>query len=184
MPVTPTSNLATPLEAARVMLCNSSTWQTVVDAANSTEARDNTHLIGFPLPDPDGDTVDSNTIADYRPFAIITPPEGEAMRFTRNALGAGGQLDYVTAGAMLITIEIDVASGQDDQISDPTLTFLNQIGDILTEFCNNANQTIDTTGTLYLKNVVLLNVARSAPQQRETEGDFHEAIVRVDWGLG
>ena len=38
MPVTPTGNLSTPLEAARVMLCNCAAWQAVIDADNATEA--------------------------------------------------------------------------------------------------------------------------------------------------
>ena len=56
-------------------------------------------------------------------------------------------------------------------------------GNGLPEFCEHANHPLDRTGTLYLKNVVLLDLYRSPPQARNTDGDFHACVIQVDWGI-
>lgn len=182
MPVEATSNLAAPLAVARTMLANTAMWRSVCEVETAESALEFTHLIGLPLPDPDNDQG-ADSIVDHRPFAIVMPPSDDVFMIRRDSVGDGGQQGGVTAGSLMINLEIAVDGPQVEQISDPTVTFLNQLGDICTQFFELSNTEIGDEGMLYVRRVTVEAVGRARVSQTQDLGDYHGAIIRVDWGL-
>lgn len=160
------------LEAARIMLADSPTWQGLKSSwTDRTSAMAGVHLIGADLP--------AAGFADLRPFALVQmPPESLRMQIS----GSGPDMAYTTRGAVEIEIQIDAV--KQNQAEDPALQFYRTLSGLMLDLAERSNQVIGNVGMIRLSEIAIVGgPARTAQDDVETMGDAFMATLRLGWGL-
>lgn len=147
-----------PLEGIRELLAASPTFQTLVGAANATEARAHIYLAEIDSP------------RDKRPFGLVD--HGDEWNANRSSAAN----TYRATGEVMVEIEADVPA--DHTTAAQTRQWMLQlIGDILADLLRLANTgqylTIDTAS--------VFEAVRADELEISGQGDFVLAILRLTW---
>jgi len=155
-----------PVENLRALLAASAAFQTLVGAANATEAK--AHIYSPALP--------QSAIAAARPFALLST--GQRWRADRIAETA-----HRLTGSLMWLLEADVPEAHAGKTAAALEAaenwFCVLVGDILYEMLVLSG----TPGYLPLVNVGLLDgPARSGLLNKDADGDYYQVVYELDWG--
>jgi hypothetical protein len=177
MPTTPAGAISLPEKYLADSLAACATFQTLVGAADATEALTRIHFEGLPPP-ANGDTYTAAEFEEYFPYALIyTPPEGGFSKHA-DARGDDGALEFLGAGQIHIEIMRQIPAAIADDRAEVDRTFKNIVGTIVDELCDLSGQ--DT----YFEFMHIAGVGpyRFHPDRAPTEGDGqgYELAVSYD----
>ena len=167
MAVAATGPISLPLANLRALIAASSSFQTWVGAASAAEALASIYQVG----------VDKG---DYtRPFALVRHTNPGAL--THESLAGGARNHFAPAGegSLEVVFEDEVASGNEDSHVDAEFAFTNNVGAVLADM-----ETTGATGAYLVMHrwTVAFGPARAHPDEKQSEGDYYQIVIRVDWG--
>lgn len=160
MPVTGTSVLAGPLEAAASLFTGSTVFRTFVGAADATDARNWVYMQAA-----EGDNI-------RWPHVVIC--------WMKARISWGGY----SSGAIRCLLEGPDYAGKNYSHQDATMTFLNDAGNVLADVIKNSH--LLDTGTLYIPTdgFDVLYVHRTPPEEaREYYQVWFDAQYGVPMGV-
>ena len=182
----PSGPMSLAKQRLRVLLANSSTWQTWTGTANATAALETIYINAL-APPPNKNKYTLAQLEALRPFAIVETSESGG--FKKDAIAGGIGFVFDESGQIVLSIEANTAEGDVDDPSEAMIKFENNLGNVISEMATLAG----TTGTINVdSNPNYLNVneisvemgpMRSVEDVKNTEGDFHFAVAIIGWGV-
>lgn len=194
MPITPSGELAIPLENMRVLLAHCAAFQAWVnDPGDAAKAKGHVYPVDLPPPtDEDGQyTIDELRL--LRPLAVVdtfVAQRGwgeQPWRTDRIADGA-----YADSGKLMLDFVADVADEHAGNPADCKIAFLNDVGAILAELKQRAGTTDYLTaadiaagvGGFSIHRIELYQGPRRADETEvQTQGDHWRMQFLVHWGV-
>ena len=174
MPVAPANPISKALYYLGLTLADAAAFRTWVGAINQAEAL--AHIYEQALPDPAAGAAHTRSeLEGYRPFAIIFVDAEEGFAFDRDAYG--GAADFAHRGALWIMLEQTVDTQLTAAESDRD--WLNALGGIINDMEELAGQ----AGYLDIASGTLVEYGRAPADWVAETGDFHFAMLRVEWGV-
>lgn len=167
MAVAPTGILSLPIASLRIIISESTAFQTWVGAADATAAR----LSIFPA---------GMEVQGARPLCVINYADG-GFSMPRIAGGSRGHFDPGASGRLQFHFEADVAPDMQDDpdFADGYFSFTNTVGAILSDIAELSG----SDAYIDLRSVTLTYGPSRADQSiQEAEGDFYIAAFAVEWG--
>jgi len=167
----PAGALSLPVYHLQTLVCASGTFQALVGVTSGTEAERiaaaRAHCYRIAVDEP---------IPAKRPFALVTQHED----WSQESEAGGTGHAYTGSGTLYVRFEVDVADADQDDHAAAYQTFANTVGTIIAEMQALAG----TAGYLSVHAVELAGpIQRSGPDERASEGDYHEAYLLVRWGV-
>lgn len=171
-----TGPLSLPREHARTLLANLATWQTITNADDATEAKDNIYIDEVQL---DKTRELEPQLTKLRPFALVFhPPEGA---LSASKISTGTFAGFRRSGIVHIAIEIAVAE-QDIDTREASTEFSNKLGALISELLDKVHTTADGNDYLMVQDVdIVEGPFRSAEEEIQTLGDYYWAIIQLEW---
>jgi hypothetical protein len=165
--VDPSGAISLPLSHFRTLLSNSSNFQSWVGAADATEALNSIYLVAIDEP-----------IASKRPFALVRQTQPGSVR--HEAIAGGSVQQFLDSGALEVLFEAAVASGNAASHVDAEMAFTNDIGAFFSDMEALAGSGAYLTMTAWN---IAAGPARAHPDESESEGDYYQMLIRVEWGI-
>jgi hypothetical protein len=181
--VTATGPVSLSLERLRTLLAASSSWQTWTATASASAAKAHVYLIA----PPEASGREGFTLAALqalRPYARIDiVRDGNAIDVQRHA--DSPPFTWTYGGTLVLTFEDDVAAGLIENLRDADITFLNRVGAVIDDMLALSGTTATGVdgGYLRLTAASLIRCDRAREETETEQGEFHEAEIRISWGV-
>lgn len=165
MPTAPAGLISLPEKYLGDSLAACATFQTLVDAADATEALESIHFAGLPPP-ANGDTYSLAEFTEYCPYAVIwTDYEGG---FSMHAVArSDGVLQYVESGRLKIEIVRQIPAAIANDRAEVEVTLRNIVGAICEELAAQSG----VAAAFEFMELEATGPYRFKPDRTPTEGD-------------
>jgi len=160
-PITPAGPMSLPLSRLKTLLSASTSFQTWVGKTSAADALAFIFLVA--------------TRTTTRPLAVIG--QGEKWELAKIA-----EVAFQTSGSLLILFEDNTNSTYLDPAynADAELDFMNKVGNC----CKDMAVLAGTSGYLSALSFSLMDGPRRTDEnERKTEGDLYQAVIRVEYGI-
>lgn len=186
--ITPVGGLSLSLTAVQTTITACPSWQAWVGVNalptidRMPAARLRTHLFGLPMPSAPDKGYTRDELEVLRPACVLThlPPAfltrtGVGYRRRRTALE-----HFIEGGIVYAHVIADVSEAIDDDAL-ALLDFTNGLGLLIDDMLEQS----EIPGSAYLQDVSVVVEPNRVPfVQVGTQGDFINAMLKVEWGLG
>lgn len=179
MPVTPTGPLSEPLEYLRASLAASATFQTLVGAANATEALDAIYYHA-PPPPADGSEYTPEYLSAFRPCAVVSYPESGIGESSHVATGSG--FGFTRSGRVIVQLWGNATLDEDGKYDPSTdaLTWGNAVGGIISDI----EAVAGVAGYLAIETMTVDVIFTNATDTEDGEGRFNGAKLTIGFDHG
>ncbi len=163
-------------EALATSLSASTTFQTLVGAANAAAALAKIHHDEVVATAPAGDEYTKAELQAIRPYALTASARQGTLRLQRRATGT-----YSDAGKLHLVIVRDITAGELTAGSSEIIrVWQNQIGQIMDEICAKSDDV--AASYLIIKDALLVAHWRSHEDDVPKLGNYLVAEIDIIWG--
>lgn len=183
MSFTPQGSLSIALSNVRATIAAAASWQAWCGAADADAAAERVHY--FALPEPASrDGYQPEELDALRPAAVLTfntpewmPRAGFTARWTRE-----GHEQFVDGGSAYVIVNHAVVAedgdGNERAHADVMGEFVNLLGTLVDDMLDLADPPC-----LIQSVTLVVEPSRATEVQKGMQGDFCQAMLKVDWGL-
>lgn len=161
-PVALTGHINTPLAKAGELLANCTTWQTLCDADDATEAA--TFIEYWDWTGEEADIA--------RPTALITWADD----FLREGRGSGRGINFITRGTVVLLLEVGVPEDYADNLRDAMVWWANQVGALEADI-----ESLTGTGTYFAADEIKVSDVGQTPAEQDVQ--FLHAIIALGFKI-
>lgn len=172
MPDAPSGVISKALEYARAMLADCGTFQTLVGAANATEALDSIHY-DAPPPPADNDEATQTELETLRPFAVVSTMEYRSRSMAE-------PLGFSDSATVYVYVEADIDAADVNDPGEYLMGFRNTIGALVTEL----KERRATAGFLVFDELTARGPVGSHPDAASGEGSYVWAELNLSYDVG
>lgn len=168
----PSGIISLPKYQVRLMLADSTTFRTLVGAANQSEAL--ASIYSDKLPDPSGTEYTKTELETYRPFGVVyIPPFGVSSTVESDPVG------LYHSGNVEVRMERGVPEAMLDDPEEALLTWDNIVGAIYDEVASQAREAERLAAmSMAIKELPYMG----APEQAERFGVYQGVVFTLGWG--
>ena len=170
MSVTATSILALPVENARTLFANSTSFQSWTDSADADAAKEHIYVRGF-------EAKTKAELEAMRPFIVLHAGNDWQM----GTIGDGASNCFQVGGSVVVLFEADVPAAYSAAAKhrDAETDFLNQVGEVFSDIRLLAG----SDNYLSVNHIHMLDGPyRSDPAIDHDEGDYYGILFVLAWG--